>query len=64
MLYKNVSKFTYVFYDDSGKKYVVQPTTLVEDSLIPEVITMKSFIPYGMKRTPKLPPGGDTNGNR
>lgn len=64
MLYKNNSKSIYIFYDSFERKHVIKPTELIEDSIVPDVINMRDFVPYGVKRTPKLPMGDTSHGNR
>lgn len=54
MLHKNISNNVYVMYDTLGVKHVIKPQETAEDSILPEVITMSTFVPYGAKRTPKL----------
>lgn len=53
MLFVNFTDTTFVFYDVIGNKRVVYPKGKIDDSVVPEVINMDSFIPYGLKRTPK-----------
>jgi hypothetical protein len=53
MLFVNYTSKTFIFYDKLGEKHVVYPNGKIDDSICPEVFNMDSFIPYGIKRTPK-----------
>lgn len=53
MLYVNYTNKTCVLYNKSGDKIVVKPGEKIDDLVLPDVVTMDYFIPYGLKRTPK-----------
>ena len=56
MLYKNYTNKTIILYtqDTKCEKVVIKPNDKVEETFLPQVVFMiDTFIPFGMKRTPK-----------